>query len=204
VPEPFQARDPRKFEAAIRRFDEENSRDPNTETVGGVVHPRELLYAQRLTGWVLRLCPGASEELRLAARCQHLCRWQIPRQSYPMTRPGYLKWRADLKQFHARIAGEILRELGYDDEVIRRVQDLNLKRNFPNDPEGRVLEDALCVVFLEFQFADLAAKTAEDKTINALQKSWQKMTEAGRAEALKLNYGEHEKALLKRALAPQA
>ena len=83
---------------------------------------------------------------------------------------------------------------------IRRVQDLNLKKNFPADPESRVLEDALCLVFLEFQLADLAAKTAEDKTINALQKSWQKMTEAGRAEALKLNYGEREKALLQRAL----
>ena len=201
VPESFQRRDPAKFEAALRRFDEENARDPNTEIEAGVSHPRELLYARRLTDWVMRLCPPASEALRLAARCQHLCRWQIPRQSHPMTRAGYLKWRTDLKQYHARKAGEILRELGYDDEMVRRVQDLNLKKNFPNDPEGRVLEDALCLVFLEFQFADLAAKTAEAKTINALQKSWQKMTEAARAEALKLNYGEREKALLNRVLA---
>ena len=84
--------------------------------------------------------------------------------------------------------------------MIRRVQDLNLKINFPDDPEARVPEDALCLVFLEFQFADLAAKTAVDKTINALKKSWQKMTGAARAEALKLNYGEREKALLERAL----
>ena len=117
-----------------------------------------------------------------------------------MTRAGYLQWRADLKKFHAQKAGEILREAGYAEDVIRRVQDLNLKKNFPDDPETRVLEDALCLVFLEFQFADLAAKTAEDKTINALQKSWQKMTEAARAEALKLNFGEREKALLQRAL----
>ena len=202
VPEPLQPRDAGKFEAALRRFDEENSRDPNTETVGGVAHPRELLYAQRLTDWVMRLSPAASEPLRLAARCQHLCRWQIPRHSYPMTRAGYLKWRADLKQFHARKAGEILHELGYGDDVVRRVQDLNLKKNFPNDAEGRVLEDALCLVFLEYQYADLAAKTAEDKTINALQKSWQKMTETARAAALKLNYGEREKRLLNRALSP--
>ena len=110
-----------------------------------------------------------------------------------MTRPGYLKWRDDLKKFHAQKAGEILRELGYFEDMIRRVQDLNLKKNFPNDPDGRVVEDALCLVFLQFQFADLAAKTAEDKTINALQKSWQKMTEAARAEALKLNFGPREK-----------
>jgi hypothetical protein len=117
-----------------------------------------------------------------------------------MTRAGYLQWRATLKKFHAQKAGDILREAGYPEDVIRRVQDLNLKKHFPDDPEARVLEDALCLVFLEFQFADLAAKTAADKTINALQKSWQKMTEAARAEALKLNYGKREKALLERAL----
>ena len=96
----------------------------------------------------MRLCPEASEELRLAARCQHICRWEIPRGTYPMTRAGYLKWRADLKKFHAQKAGEILREAGYDETTIRRVQDLNLKKNFPDDPETRVLEDALCLVFL--------------------------------------------------------
>jgi hypothetical protein len=200
VSAPFRPNDPQRFESALRRFDEENSRDPNHEAVDGIPHPRELLYAQRLVNWVLRLCPGASEELRLAARCQHICRWEIPRQSYPMTRAGYLQWRATLKKFHAQKAGDLLREAGYPEEVIRRVQDLNLKKHFPDDPEARVLEDALCLVFLEFQLADLAARTAEDKTINALQKSWQKMTEAARAEALKLNYGEREKALLERAL----
>ncbi len=189
-----------RFAAALRRFDEENSRDPNSETADGVAHPRELLYAQWLTGWVLKLCPNASEELRLAARCQHLCRWKIPRDTYPMTRPGYLKWRADLKRFHAERAGEILREVGYPDSVIARVQDLNLKKNFPADPESCVLEDALCLVFLEHQLADLAAKTADDKVITALQKSWKKMTPAAHAEALKLAYGPREKALIDAAL----
>jgi hypothetical protein len=196
VTEKFQPHDAKKFEAALLRFDAENSRDPNSEDS----QPQELIYAQRLTNWVLKLCPDASEELRLAARCQHLCRWKIPRGSYPMTRAGYLKWRADLKKFHAQKSGKILRETGYDEETIRRVQDLNLKKNFPDDPKTCILEDALCLVFLEFQFAALAAKTAEDKTINALQKSWGKMTGAARAEALKLNYGEREKTLLQRAL----
>lgn len=196
----FQPADPKRFEAALRRFDDENARDPNRETTDGVAQPRELLYAQRLSDWVLRLCPDASEPLRLAARCQHLCRWEILRQSYPPTRAGYLQWRTTLKEFHAQKAGDILRELGYPDDIIRRVQDLNLKKNFPHDPETRVLEDALCLVFLQHQFGELAAKMAEDKTVNALQKSWQKMTPAARAEALKLNYRGREKALLDRAL----
>jgi hypothetical protein len=191
-----------RFEQALRRFDEENARDPNVEVVDGVSQPRELLLARRLSEWVLKLCPDASEPLRLAARCQHLCRWTIPRASYPMDRPGYLRWRSDLKQFHARKAGEILGEVGYDEETIRRVQELNLKKNFPADPESRVLEDALCLVFLQHQFADLAARTAEDKVINALRKSWKKMTSAAQAEALKLSFAPREQSLLNKALNP--
>ena len=196
----FQPSDPARYEKAIRRFDEENGRDPNTETMNGTPRPRELACAAWLSQWVLRLCPGASEALRLAARCQHLCRWMIPRNSYPMTRAGYLHWRTELKKFHALKAGEILREAGYDEATIHRVQDLNLKKNFPADPESRVLEDALCLVFLERQLADLAARTSEDKVINALQKSWKKMSPAGQAAALKLEFGPREKALVGRAL----
>jgi hypothetical protein len=185
-----------RFAAAIARFDEENSRDPNSENG----QPRELLYARRLTDWVNKLCPAAAEPLRLAARCQHICRWQSPRENYPMTKPGYLKWRADLKKFHAEKSGAILQEVGYDHPTIQRVQDLNLKKNFPADAEVRVLEDALCLVFLQFQFAALAARSDDEKMINALRKSWEKMTEAARTEALKLNFGEREKTLITHAL----
>ncbi|MBI2925641.1 MAG: DUF4202 domain-containing protein [Verrucomicrobia bacterium] len=190
-----------RFDAALRRFDEENGRDPNREVVAGVSQPRELLYARRLTDWVRALCPAASEVLLLAARCQHLCRWMIPRGDYPLTRAGYLKWRTDLKHFHAQKAGEILCQVGYSEDIVARVQALNLKKNFPDDPESRVLEDALCLVFLQFQFAELANKTAEDKMISAIQKVWKKMTRQAQTLALQLSYGEREKKLLDSALA---
>jgi hypothetical protein len=188
------------FEKAIARFDAENARDPNLESDGGARHPREWLYARRLTDWVLKLAPEASESLRLAARCQHICRWMIPRDTYPMTRAGYLRWRNDLKQFHARKSAEILREAGYGEEMIDKVRDLNLKKNFPAEPESRILEDALCLVFLEFQFADLAHKTAAHKIINAVQKTWQKMTPAAHERALALPLGTEEKRLIQQAL----
>ncbi len=189
-----------RFAAALHRFDEENARDPHRVVVDGVPRPRELVYADWLTGWVRRLCPDASEELRLAARCQHLCRWMIPRESHPATRAGYLRWREALRKFHAQRAGEILRAVGYPEEAIARVQALNLKQHFPVDAEARVLEDALCLVFLEHQFAELADKTAEDKMVNALQKAWKKMTPAAQALALKLSYTPRERALLRQAL----
>jgi hypothetical protein len=185
-----------RFREAIRRFDELNAADPNSESVEGSARPRELISAQRLSGWVMKLTPDASEVLRLASRCQHLCRWMIPRSRYEMSRAGYHQWRNELKKFHAERSAAVLREVGYDDETIARVQALNLKKNFPADPESRVLEDALCLVFLQFQFAELAAKTDDEKVINALEKSWKKMTPAARAQALQLEYGEREKRLL--------
>lgn len=199
--EDFQSRDPKRFEAALRRFDLENSRDPNKVLLGGIEQPRELVYATWLTDCVLKLQPEASEELRLAARCQHLCRWMIPRDTYPMTRAGYLQWREALKKFHAQKAGEILREAGYPEETIARVQSLNLKKDFPQDPETRVLEDALCLVFLEHQFGELARKSSEQKMINALKKSWKKMTPAAQTYARGLVYDPLEKELLAKALA---
>ncbi|MDB6024570.1 MAG: hypothetical protein JWM68_793 [Verrucomicrobiales bacterium] len=188
------------FQRAIERFDQENSRDPNFEVVDGTKQPRELVYAKRLSDWVSVLAPDASEVLKLAARCQHICRWTIPRDSYEMNRPGYLKWRSDLKKFHAKRAGEILREIGYAEEIVTKVQDLNLKSNFPNDPETQILEDALCLVFLQYQFAELASRSDDEKMINAVRKSWKKMSEAGRAAALKLTYTPKETVLLQAAL----
>lgn len=184
------------FAAAIRRIDEENARDPHQENG----RPRELLYAERLTAWVLKLDPGAGEALRLAARCQHICRWESPRENYPLNRVGYLKWRADLMRFHAEKSASVLREAGYGEAMVCRVQELNLKKNFPADAECRVLEDALCLVFLEFQLAALAAKSDDEKVVNALRKSWEKMTEMARREALKLNYGLRERRLIECAL----
>lgn len=192
-----------KFDEAIRRFDEENGRDPNQVVVAGVPHPRELLYARRLTEWVLRLNPEASERLRLAARSQHLCRWKIPRSSYEMTRAGYLKWRTELKKFHAARTAEILVEVGYDKKTIQAVQDLNLKKNLGRDAECQVLEDALCLVTLQYQLGDLVARTEPEKMVGILQKTWKKMSPTARAEALKLEYSDRERAVLQRALAPE-
>jgi Domain of unknown function (DUF4202) len=189
-----------RFSEAIRRFDEENARDPNVVHVEGVAHPHELLYAKRLTDWVLRLCPEASEPLLLAARCQHICRWVIPRSMYEMTRSGYLRWRTDLKQFHARKSAEILREVGYDDATIARVSDLNLKKQFGRDPDCQILEDALCLVTLQYQLSDLVAKTEPAKMMGILQKTWKKMSKPARDYALALPFSETEKRLIEQAL----
>lgn len=190
-----------RFAAAVRLFDEENAKDPNRVVLDGVEQGRELVYARRLTDWVTKLCPQASEALRLAARCQHLCRWLIPRESYPLNRMGYLRWRETLKRFHAEKAAELLRQADYPEDVIARVQALNLKRDFPADPESRILEDALCLVFLEHQLRELIPKTSAEKLAGVLRKTWSKMTPSGQALARGLPFSIEERKLLEQALA---
>ncbi len=185
-----------RYEEAVRRMDAANAGDPRLVEWGGESLPYELFYSHRVVEWVERLCPGASEALRLAARSQHICRWESPRSDYPMDRAGYLKWRADLKQFHARKSGEILAAAGYGEEVVERVRALNLKQGLGRDEEVQVLEDALCLVTLQFQLADLMRKTEREKLVSVLQKTWRKMSESGRAAALGLKYTEEEQVLL--------
>jgi hypothetical protein len=181
-----------RFQEAIARIDAVNAADPR-----GI----ELAYAHRLSEWVLKLRPDASEPLRLAARAQHIARWESPRESYPAGRIGYLKWREDLKQFHAARAGQIMRDVGYDESAVLRVQDLIRKRNFPRDEEGRVLEDALCLTFLETQFAETVAKTGEEKMVEILRKTWRKMTPQAQQIALTLPMTPACRSLVERALA---
>ena len=180
-----------RFQDAITRFDTATAADPR-----GI----ELPYARQLSVWLDRLAPDASEPLRLAARAQHICRWLSPRESYPAGRIGYLKWREDLKQVHAQKAGEILGEVGYDEATVARVQDLIRKRNFPRDPEGRTLEDALCLVFLETQFVETTAKTGDDRMVEILRKTWNKMTPQAREIALTLPMPAMCRALMEKAL----
>jgi len=192
--------DAHRFWRAIKRIDEINERDPRRISVDGKEMGSELYYSMQLTRWILHLDPEPSEALLIAARGQHLLRWEIPRASYPMNRAGYLKWRADLKGFHAQKVSELLEKLGFSEDFRCRVSDLNLKRRLKQDPDCQALEDALCLVFLERQFAGFSAKTDEVKMVGILRKSWGKMSKAGRSAALNIEMGGREKRLLELAL----
>ncbi|HSF29058.1 MAG TPA: DUF4202 domain-containing protein [Candidatus Tectomicrobia bacterium] len=171
--------DAERFTKAIYRFDAANAEDPQKEVADGVSYPKELLYAQRMTTWLERFAPDASEALRLAARCQHIRRWMIPRQDYPLDRRGYLQWRTALAKFHAQIAGEILREVGYEEALINRVQTLLRKEGLKRDAEVQCLEDVICLVFLESYCADFAKQHDAAKTLPIIRKTWEKMSPRG-------------------------
>lgn len=180
------------FCRAVEAIDAANAEDPTTLEVDGCEQPSELYLSKVLFDWVLKLEPKASEALLLAARSQHICRWQSLRNDYPEGRAGYLKWRSDLKKFHADKSAEILLSIGYEEGIISAVCDLNLKKNLKSNADCQVLEDALCLVFLEKQFAQFRLKTDEEKMIGILRKTWAKMSDRGRAAALSLPMGDEE------------
>ena len=181
--------DNERFARAIARFDEANGEDPNRDSADGHTRPKELLYAERLTAMLARFAPQASEALRLAARCQHIQRWKLPRADYPMTRAGYQQWRMRLRDFHAELAGAILLAVGYDDATIARVRSLIRKEALKTDAEAQTLEDVVDVVFLESYLEDFVAKHPgydEAKFVDILKKTGKKMSARGREAALTL------------------
>ncbi|HDZ05474.1 hypothetical protein LCGC14_0071240 [marine sediment metagenome] len=189
-----------KLLVAFQYFDEANKQDPNTEIFEGTTYPKEVLYGIRMTERLNEFNPNASEALRLTARCQHICRWEIPRESYEMNREGYLRWRQDLKKFHANKAAAILEEIDYDQDTIDKVRFLLEKKQLKKNEETQTLEDVICLVFLEFYFEPFAHKHAEDKTIDILQKTWRKMSTKGQDAALKLPLSKYSIDLITKAL----
>ncbi|MEW7277007.1 DUF4202 domain-containing protein [Aquimarina sp. 2201CG1-2-11] len=191
---------PDKLIDSYIRIDQANSEDPNKEEINKVLVPKEFLYGQRMTETLDLFEPDASEALKIAARAQHICRWQIPRDSYPMDRVGYLKWREELKTFHADKVSEILKTVGYSEETIMRVRFLIQKKKLKKDEETQTLEDVICLVFLKYYYESFLAKHTDKKVIDILQKTWRKMSEKGHQAALQLSYSDKALDLVKQAI----
>jgi hypothetical protein len=191
-----------RFEAASARFLASHRDDPRSVEVDGAQVPWSVHYHARLQHWLLQLEPSASLPLRLAAQCQHIRRWEIPREDYDEGRRGYRSWRSDLAKKHAAIARDVLEDVGYDEATIGKVDQLLRKLGLGRDPEVQLFEDAICMVFFENEFVDLAAKHDDAKMIDILQRTWAKMSPAGHeaAGALASDLPKRERGLLERAI----
>lgn len=176
-----------RLSKAIAGIDAANGRDPNAIEIDGTRMPAELIYGQRMSAMLARVYPDASELLQLAVRAQHIRRWEIPRDSYPMDRPGYLRWRKELGHKHAEWAGEILETADYDADEIARVGTLLRKENLRRDPETQALEDVAALVFLAHYADDFAARHPPEKVVAILVKTLAKMSAHGREAAVTLD-----------------
>jgi hypothetical protein len=190
-----------RYDAVIVAIDAANAADPNIIESEGQAEPAELLYGRRMSATLARMTLDASEPLRIAARGQHIERWRLARKSYPEGRAGYLRWRKDAKELHARRLGDIMAEAGYGASDIDRVGALVRKERLKLDPDAQLLEDVVCVVFLEHYLTPFMAKTEPAKLPGILAKTWKKMSDFGHAEAHKLNVSPQVLRLLEQGLA---
>jgi hypothetical protein len=185
---------------AIEAIDTANAGDPTVVTVRGADHPLAQIHGVLAHEWVLHLHPDADDTWLLAARAHHLRRWELPRSDYDAGKAGYLRWKRDQRQRHARDVAVLLAPLGFDDAAIERVQALVRRDQLASDPGSQAIEDAACLAFVETQLADVATKLDRAHLIDVLRKTARKMTPAGAAAIALIPLAPAEQQLLADAL----
>lgn len=191
-----------KLAQVYAAIDAANAADPNLTDVEGRKVPAALIYGQRMTAMLEKFQPDSSDELKIAARGQHIERFTVPRDTYPAGKAGYYRWRNELKNVHARRLGEIVRELGYDEEFAARVSQIVRKDRPKQDADMQTLEDVAVLVFLSYELDAFLAKYPHEpaKLADILAKTWRKMSERGHEAVLALNPSEDVLALLHQGL----
>ena len=185
-----------RLQHTLQNIDALHNQDPK-QTDGKA---DELTHAENCSRWLKSLHPEASEELTIAVRSQHLCRWEIPRSDFPMDRTGYLKWRTALGKLHAEKAIHVMKANGYSDQSCQRVEAIIRKQGIKRDAEVQALEDCACLTFLETGFLSFAEKHPKNKIIHIIQKTWGKMSEQARQRALALPLPEAATKLIREAI----
>jgi hypothetical protein len=175
------------YEKALALIDAANREDPNQVSADGRDWPKELLYSERMSDMLQRYAPEADDAMKLAIRAQHIERWKSPRNAYPMDRIGYLKWRKDLYKIQANTAAKLLAQAGYEDDVIERVRNSVAKKNIKGNPDTQLLEDVTDLVFIEhymLEFVDKHPDYSDEKWVDIIQKTWNKMSASAHEFAL--------------------
>ena len=191
------------FQDVIAEIDGANAADPRQDVVAGKSRPREVVYSERMSECLPRLYPEASEALRIAAHAQHICRWQIPRDRYPLGRQGYNAWRSACRDHHGALVSAIMRRHGYAEREIAQVVKIIRKEELKRDPESQALENVVAVVFVQ-HYLDEFVSAHEDyddtKLADILRKTLRKMDSVGHTAALGLDLPESTRRLIALAL----
>jgi F0F1-type ATP synthase gamma subunit len=74
------------------------------------------------------------------------------------------------------------------------------KRGLKTDPEVQLLEDVICLVFLEHYFHDFAQKHSEEKLLPIVQKTWKKMSAQAHEAALQIEYAPEDRVIIEKSL----
>lgn len=179
-----------QFDKAIVLIDQANSEDPNQMSVDGKSLPVELLYSHRMSDMLQRYQPDVDDAVKLSIHAQHIQRWKSPRNGYSMDRKGYHQWRTGLYSFHAETVANLLKMADYEEEFINRVKLAVGKKSLKTNPDTKLLEDVAGLVFIEhymLSFAEKHPEYTEEKWIDIIQKTWNKMSEQAHQFALNGN-----------------
>jgi NTP pyrophosphatase (non-canonical NTP hydrolase) len=190
----------KNYETAISLIDEAHAQDPKIKIVNGEDVPYELFYAQQMTKYLNLRAPNASPILKVAIRAQHFRRWEIPRDSYPLGKPGYFKWRTFLKKRQGDLAAAICLGCNFTNEEAEEVARLIRKEDLKSNEETQILEDVACLVFLDDQFEAFKTEHDEAKIIDILVKSLKKMSKEGITLAAKIDMSEKSQVLIGKAV----
>ena len=189
-----------RLRRTLERIDEENMQDPTKESWEHGDMPSAWVYGQRMTAWLHKLTPEPSQELQIAARAQHIRRWDVPRDTFPANRKGYLDWRVRMYDYHAEKALAIMQELGWDEDAQYQVNFYLHKRCLQTNREVQFLEDCACLIFIQYQLLDIAREHREQKVTRIIQKTWDKMTEQGHREVFAIGLPDEVHELLDKVM----
>ncbi len=196
-----------RYNAVIADIDTANAGDQRTVTVAGVARPYELVYAERMSQRLETMYPEASELLRIAARGQHIRRFDIPRAKFAEGRDGYNEWRRTCREHHANLLHDIMSRHGYDSREIEHVAKLVKKEQLKKDKESQALENVVDVVFLDHYFDEFYGKYShydDAKIIDIIGKTLRKMSPKGHQAALALDLPERTRKLVLAAVEREA
>ena len=161
---------------------------------------RDFLFTEAMVVWMHRLAPSPEPAVLIAAWGHTLRRWEIPRDTYPKTTPGYHAWRKALAEHSAKAVDGILAEEKTEEVLRARVLKLIQHFRSPCDEASQLLEDADCLAFLELKLDDYLDEWDEVKTIRILKGTLEKMSPKARERAGEISYSAKARGLIAKAV----
>ena len=164
-----------RLRAALAAIDDANAADPTLVTVRGRTGPKEIMHADLVTEWVLRLqarrrrgaaARGARAPLPALDGAAH----ELSRRAAPATCAGA---RTCTRNTRSEL-GVAARRRGLrrrDDRARAGDRAQGRPRARGEHDDVQVLEDALCLVFLETQLVDIAARLDPDTLPGVITKT---------------------------------
>ena len=123
--------------------------------------------------------PNASLELQMAAQCQRISRWSIPRTTFSMDKKGYYQWRAAIMEHQLSVTSSVLKQAEINQQSIEIVVDTLKNKADKTNINASIIEDTACLTFIKWYLVPFAGQFDPEKAKVILQKTANKMSERG-------------------------